>query len=71
MNNKLDTRQSDIQLVRQRIRIINGMTMPEKLFNKKSKEMATWMVDNFGMEIIDKLEIYTLDERWWPLEYVP
>lgn len=54
-----------------RIHLIEGIKMSDELFKVKSMEFAEWLINKFGLELINKLDIaiYTKGE-YWQFKYV-
>ena len=55
----------------ERIHLIEGIKMSDELFKTKSIEFAEWLINKFGLELINKLDIaiYTKGE-YWQFKYV-
>jgi hypothetical protein len=57
--------------VRQRISLLSGHKMSEKLFNKKADKMAKIMYETMGLETINKMKYYApLSGEFWQFQYV-
>lgn len=62
---------TDKQSIIERIHLIEGIKMSDELFKVKSMEFAEWLINKFGLELINKLDIaiYTKGE-YWQFKYV-
>ncbi len=62
---------TDKENIIKRIHLIEGIRMNDELFKVKSMEFAEWLINKFGLELINKLDIaiYTKGE-YWQFKYV-
>jgi len=59
-----------IAIVRQRIKLINGLSMSEDLFNKIADEFAEDLFKTMG-ENLNKLQVFApMNGKYWQLQYV-
>jgi hypothetical protein len=59
-----------ITIIRQRIKLINGLSMSEDLFNQIADEFAEDLFKTMG-ENLNKLQVFApMNGKYWQLQYV-